>query len=297
MFGIENFESKETEMKKKLLLMGLVSVLLMAGMMFTACGGDDDDGGGISAPKPGDLPDLPTDTGATLAYVDNEAEAKALLSSEFFRYVLWSADEAADDLIDAKAAEDENSRSWEVGPDDKTKTGFIINSKGKQTSKGFDLSGFFSGGPKPNVGDSSEMSSSEETTIEFIANNTTGPVTIYSGSHLASKRDGSQSMKVKAIDETSGTITLTVSGSGSSSYAYGLTVSSNGKGAKIILEAKITWKDNNVEITLPPGNEFDSTTYSGFLRVYGAENKIVYEKAIDSEKAFNDEVREYFGIN
>jgi hypothetical protein len=297
MFGIENFESKETEMKKKLLLMGLVSVLLMAGMMFTACGGDDDDGGGggVSAPKLGDLPDLPADTGAGLAYVATDAEAKYLLSSESFRYALWSAEDAAEELIKAKAKVDANGRSWEVGPDDKTKIGFIINSKGKETSKGVDIWDVDEN-YKPKVGESSEMSSSEETTIEFIAN-TTGPVTIYSGSKIASKGDGSQSMKITAINETSHTVTLTASGSSSRSYAYGLTVSFNGKGAKIILEAKITIPKTTLEITIP-GNDDDEpdvTKYSGVLKVYGTNNKIVYEKAIDSEKAF-DEVSEYFGI-
>jgi hypothetical protein len=239
---------EEIEMKKKLLLTGLASVLLVAGMMLVACGKDDDGGGGkLSAPKLGNLPALP----AGGVYVSDGPEAEALLGE--ISSAFYTIGEDVEDLIEKHTEESENGSSWDV-KDDKAIDGLIINSKGKQTLK------------------ETEMSFSDETTIEFIIDKTESGVTVYKGSKLAKKEDFTRTP---------------ASGKGSSSYAYGLTVSSKGKGAKIILEA-------NGNGTINESGE--TSKYSGSLKVYGDNNAPVYEKAIDKEETFN-EVMDLFGHN
>jgi hypothetical protein len=234
---------EEIEMKKKLLLTGLASVLLVAGMMLVACGKDDDDGGGkLSAPKLGNLPALP----AGVVYVSDGPEAEALL--EDIGGAFYTIGDAVENLIDAHAYAEEsgNGYSWDV-KDDKFISGLIINSKG--TEKGTEEG-------------SHGYSVSDETTIEFIDDKTESGVTVYKGSKVAKKEDGA---------------TTSTSSNGSLSYACGWTVSSNGKGAKIILEANV--KVNGSVTTIK---------YSGSLKVYGDNNAPVYEKAIDKNEVFNE---------
>jgi hypothetical protein len=285
------------EMKKKLLLMGLASVLLMAGMMFAACagdGGDDDDDGDIvlTVPKPEELPELPS--GANVVYVSNDDEAKALLNSfkDAFEPVGWQVDA----LIRGRTTETENGRRWEIIDYTDSSSSALahlkINSKGdsgEKTNMRYDDENYI-----PKKGDYMEEYSYRKTAIEFTDKKTEAEVTVYGGSKIEFEDSYSYRMTIKAINLATETGTATVSVNSSMAYAYGLTASYGGKGGRIILDVNVRTKLNKDVSSFDDDFDSEPATYEGSLKVYGESNEPVYTELINSEDAF-DKVSDYFG--
>jgi hypothetical protein len=278
--------SKETKMKKNLLLTGLLSVLLVAGMMFTACPmeSDDDDGGnGLPVPVPEDLPVLPAGPG----YVSNETEAIALLQE--LRDVTSPA------RRDIRTVLQNNSTENGYAVKDDTSTSYLkINATESHAFKSQPDNFMRDDYDDPKVGDYMELSQDGNDTVEFTGEKSEGGVTVYRGSRIAEKLAAYYKVTLKRIDgENSGLVNFTASTD--SSAVYGLTVSgSSGKGGKIILEAK-TWASINQDITVSDNFTEPAVpvTYSGFLKVYGTGNAVVYTKNISNEADYN-EVAAYF---
>jgi hypothetical protein len=274
-------------MKKNSVLMAL-SVLLMAGLMFSACptdGGGDDGGGGLSVPGAGDLPGLPADGGIT--YVASKDEATALLAalrpgfptvSSAVNAVINAAQSAAED-----ASEDGNY-SFEV-KDNTTVEKLKINASGR-----YNWSSNVSAeeqGYEPKPGDWMKQTFGDNVTVNFTGDKTASGLTAYQDSVVKSESEGSWDAKLK--DNGKADVKI----SGGEVYAYGLTVSSGGKGGKIVLDARATGALSG-EYTDPEEAEDDvSTTYSGSLTVYGADDAEVYKLDIKDEATY-DQALGYF---
>jgi hypothetical protein len=247
------------KMKKHSVLMGLLSVLLMAGLMFSACPmEDDDDDGGLDVPGAGDLPDPGTNP-----YVATEDEAKALLEalSPGFPTVFGEVK----GVIGAKQLEawsksDGKSMSYKVENDDSV-TGLKINSSGRENREGDESKGKSSG--------------ESNTTVDITSDIEKSGLTVYKGS-VVKTRDNSSGERNEKEEK----------GSFEELHAFALTVSSGGKGGKIILEAKYTGKGTT---NYESGEDVDgSTTYSGSLIVYGADEKEWHRVNIKDEATYGE---------
>jgi hypothetical protein len=144
-----------------------------------------------------------------------------------------------------------------------------------------------------NQGDWLEQSSTTDTTVEFTGDKTASGASVRQGSRLVYKGSSSSKMTIKSISTTGGTVTVNVSGE--SFQQYGLTAFSGGKGGKIILEAGARGslnEDYDLEDMMGGGisTPSPSITYSGSLKVYGADNAAVYELPITDEAAYNEAV-------
>jgi hypothetical protein len=263
-------------MKKSLKLLGLLSVLLIAGMMFAACsdgGGDDDNG-----PSPGSLPSLPADD-PSIAYVSTEAEARALLTPAL-RSVLRSVDNMVEDLIEGKISPTANGGSWSI-TNDTSISGVKVSSKGSFTETDFMDDDWY-----PSKGESGRDSSSADTTVELTGDKAEYGVVIYSGSKVEQKEQYSVSYNV--TDISSSGLTMRMSGSNDETTNYALTVSSGGKGGKIILNARqsATLPDRSYTFTFDDGFPDVSVKYSGSLTVYGEGDKELYKLPITDRETY-----------
>ncbi|MDR2103515.1 MAG: hypothetical protein LBP42_05360 [Treponema sp.] len=276
-------------MKRNLLLTGLLSVLLMAGMMFTACPTDDDGGGGggVPVPQPGDLPGLPSSVGAE--YVSNRTEAEDLLKALKTGFQPVYGD--VNNLIDDKVKSTENGYTWNVS-DGTSIAGLEINAKGDSTSKSKpdNFGDEESGDYEPAVGDYLEESENSYTTIEFTADKTEGGATVYKGNSIVEQYMSSNKNTI------TGSSKLAVTISANDSRVYGLTVSSGGKGGKIILSASRKGSISKDDIEIPEDGGPDipdlPITYSGSLKVYG-DGSVLYTEKINTKAAY-DKAVDYF---
>ncbi|MDR2094479.1 MAG: hypothetical protein LBP76_03040 [Treponema sp.] len=261
-------------MKKHSVLMGLLSVLLMAGLMFSACpmdNDDDDDDGGLSAPSTEDLPGLPENT----AYVTKDG-AEALLGT--VKNVFESVSSAFQGVIEKEfesAEPPEDGKYFFEVKDDTSVEGLKINVTGN---------GSFSSNPPDmtenhdfKAGDYYEKISHLYAAADFTSDKEEAGVTIRKGSSIQNKADEYQ--KVSSIKDA----TTQQQESEKSSMTGGLTVYSDGKGGKIILEA------NKVEDSKRESGEDKPTvnsTYTGFLAVYGQDDTEVYKLVIENEETY-----------
>jgi hypothetical protein len=270
-------------MKKSFVLTGLLSVLLIACMMFSACpmdSGDDDGGGGT---KPEDLPDLPSGT----PYAANETEAKALLGD--LKPGFLAVEGQVESLIrGTPPTETENSSSVKI-TDNTSITGLKINYEGSETFKAVPEN-FMNEGYEDiaKAGDYMEGSETENYTIEFTADKSESGAVVYKGSSIGREESGSMRIVLKALSgPMSGTIT--VSGSQKSSIVYSLTASAGGKGGKIILEAAVEGSfdtDFNVDASWDGDMPDVPASYSGSLKVFGADDEVKYELSITNAATY-----------
>jgi hypothetical protein len=261
----------------------------MAALMFTAC--PMDSGGGGGGPKPEDLPELPAGT----TYVTNETEAKALLGA--LKPGFQSIRSQVGNLI--SPTNTDSGYSWNV-TDNTSISGLKVNSRGAGTEKtnianpeaidNFD---------DLKQGDWMEYSETSDTTVEFTGDKTVSDATVYQGSKSVDKASELSKMTIKSISNTGGTVTVNVSGE--ASQQCGVTASIGGKGGKIILEAGARGSLNgDYNLADMMGDDIPtpspSITYSGSLKVYGADNAVVYELSIKGEDTY-DEAVSYFSYN
>jgi hypothetical protein len=284
---------KEMKMKKNLVFAGLTSVLLAAGLMFTACPTEGGSGGGLN---PENLPVLPN--GVT--YVTTDTEAKALLSA--LRPGFSAAREDINKLIQNALEEEEGNVTWSIA-DEISIENLKINSLGRSVIKENlskvedvdDLTGL--------IGSTLiEGSQNENTTVVFTGDKALSGATVYQGSKTVERASASYKATLKSISLKDMAIIVNINGSGQSSQEYGLTASSNGKGGKIILEAAARFSlKGDFDITDIMGTDGPdmsgvSPTISGFLKVYGADNAVVYELPIINQESYVEALG-YFGNN
>ncbi|MDR2078228.1 MAG: hypothetical protein LBP74_00720 [Treponema sp.] len=274
-------------MKKNVLLTGLISALLIAGMLFTACPTDSGEPSGLSAPDPGDLPDLPDAAGVTP--VGTTAEAKALLNGIKDNYSGIRGNVEA--LIINKVVPNSSGRTWNV-KDDTSLPGLKINAQGNYTETSTIREDTI-----PKAGDYMEISENRDASVEVTGDRTEKEMTFYKGSRIAEKEEGYVKVTIKSMSAANASITITESAN--ASYVYGLTVSHNGKDGKIILDAHAkgsltkTMTVSSFDVDLPSME----ITYSGSLCVYGADDKeVVYREDITNEREFVAALG-YFGID
>jgi hypothetical protein len=277
------------KMKKHNVLTGLVSVLLMAGLMFSACPteGDGGGGGGLSAPGPGDLPSLPADSG--IAYVTN-TEATALLStlSTGFSSVQNAVENIVETAAEA-AVTDSPNFSFEVR-DNTTIANLKINARGSSSLSSNVPAENQIEDYEPKPGDWVKNAYNSYIAVDFTGDKTESGLTVYQGSTVKAEEEESSDITVKAN-------TFGVKISYKEVYAYGLTVSSGGKGGKIVLDAKAAGALSG-EYTDPEEMEGSDTPiiYTGSLTVYGAADAEVYKLNIINEATY-DQALGYFAYS
>jgi hypothetical protein len=272
-------------MKKSLKLLGLLSVLLIAGMMFAACSDGGGDGDEDNGPSPGSLPSLPAND-PSIAYVSTEAEARALLTTAL-RSILRSVDNMVEDLIEDKISFTANGGSWNI-TNDTSISGVKVSSKGSFTE-----SDFMDDDWEPSKGENGRDSSSNDTTVELTGNKEASGFVIYSGSRVEQKEQYSVSYNV--TDISSSGLTIRMSGSNDETTAYAMTVSSGGKGGKIILNARQSATLPDSSYTFTSYDDFPDVPvkYSGSLTVYGEDDEELYKLPIANDETYY-EAMSYF---
>jgi hypothetical protein len=271
-------------MKKRIVWTGLLSVLLIAGMMFTACPMDSGSDSGGSKPKPEDLPELPPGTD----YVADETEALALLGA--LKSVTSDVSNEVGNLINAAGSGTEDDYSWKI-TNDTSIPSLKINAEGRITREADPDNFMQEDYDEPEAGDYGEGSRTENTTVEFTANKSASGVVVYAGSRTRMEESASMKTEIKAVLEPS--VTFTESGSNKETVVYRLTASSNGKGGKIILgalaEESLTREvEEDPWDGSQPSPDYSSASgsYSGSLKVFGADNALVYELPITNRTTY-----------
>jgi hypothetical protein len=296
--GLHISTIKETRMKKNFVLMA-AGILLAAGLVFTACSSDDPGGEAAYVPAPGDLPDLPDDGPS---YVTSE-NAKTLLDG-LYSSGLYTIRNNVENLTYDAGQETNDGYTWDI-TDNTTLKGLKVNSQGSSTEVG-KLIDFFWGEDffNPEKGDYMEESENHSTTIEFIEDKITSRDTIYAKSRIDEQGDYYYKVTMTEFYPENRSGTANMNTSKSSSYGYGFTVSHGGIGGKIIFEASVqgSIKRDNIQVDYKfgPTDYYEedlsrNSKYSGSLKVYGAEDELVYTEIITSRNEF-DALAVYFGI-
>jgi hypothetical protein len=231
-------------------------------------------GGG---PLPGDLPNLP----AGIAYVANATEARALLAALKPGFGLMM--DEVEDLILETVGDVSGIGGWDF-TDTTSITGLTITSNRSITT---DPDNFFGYGWDFEVGQIGTMVSNEETITDVTANKTASGVVVYEGSKVVEK--GNFTVRYDILGLLDSGLKMRINGSGEESAIYTLAVSNNGKGGKIILNVHLNGSFNNVEWTFAGGDgdllKFPYT-YSGSLKVYGANDQVQYTLNITNEATY-----------
>jgi hypothetical protein len=281
---LEN-NSKEMKMKKNFGLTGLISIVLITVMVLAACilGDEGDSGLSVDVPQISDLPDPP----ANSSYVSLATEAKALLTAISSSPMLSTISTAVSSAIqDAMTGSDTNQR-WEVKNEEDN--GLKINGSGTYTvdaNAAFDEEDY-----EAKKGDHAVITQKEGWSIEFTADKVVGALTVYTGSTNEQKTDSYMEQTITALEP----VTVRYSYTEQSAISAGLTVLHSGQAGKIILDAKYSVSASGTMIE-GDGNPSPIPVVSGSLKVYGADNKVVYEKDIVTPADYQ-EVMGYFGAN
>jgi hypothetical protein len=253
--------------------------------MFAACSTDDgdDNDGGTSL---GSLPSLPTDDDPNLAYITSEAEAKALLTA--LKPAFGSVGNQVQSLIEHAQDDSSDEGNWNISGNTFI-DGLKVTSKGSNTYKATPPNFMNEGYTNPKVGDNVQMSSSMETAVDITKDKTESGVVIYQGSKVEQKEKESGSYSITAVSLSPLNIKIRISGSGEESAVYTLTVSSGGKGGKIILDARQSGSLSTDYIyTGDDDDDFPDMAlkYSGSLTVYGADDAVIYSLPINNEATY-----------
>jgi hypothetical protein len=225
------------------------------------------------------LPDtLPDGTNAT--YAATEEEAIALLTA--LEPVFTSVENDVTSLIE-KA---QNNGTWTISGDTSIE-GIKVTSKGSYTSKS-EPENFMDEDWTPAVGHNGQMSSNMETTVDITADKTVSGIVVYAGSKVEQKAKSSQSIRITELELSASSAKVRISVSGEESNVFSLTVSSGGKGGKIILNARQSGSLNGDYVFAGEEDDFPepSVKYSGSLTVYGDGNKAIYTLPIESEATY-----------
>jgi hypothetical protein len=290
---------KELNMKKRFVLMGLVSVLLMAVLLFAACplmGGGGDGNGDVTTPADDDaipavpdaddvsvtvptadkLPDLPS--GSTP--VSNATEAKALLNAFGASGAGWRLEEDIQSVIGEHTLLSVTNTSWKLEwdfkDDDETESGLKVTSAGNE-SISWKISEYEEGKTPSMKGEYMSASASKKVTAEVTEDRPYGSVTLVAGSTIAHALSSDTLISCTAVSGNS--ITVKNEGSMQDAYGVGMTVIQGNKAGKIIIDlyGKIS---GSVTTTMQIGDDgydgegpdMPAPTVSGSIKVYGASN-------------------------
>jgi hypothetical protein len=256
-------------------------------LLFSACDTDSGETSsfGVNAPSAGDLPEITS--GGT--YVADETAATALLAALRESGVSNTVRSGINGLVESKA--DDNG-SWSF-KDDTSVDGLKVSSSGSYSYK--------SSVPDSDddyvykVGDYREISQKSDTTAEITKDKSSSGITVLTGGKIAEKTDSSGKQTVKSLKSDGSPDTFTITGSEQSAYGYGFTVLNGGVGGKVVFSATYKASFSGVMQQDEPAPK-PTITASGSLKVYGAENALIYTKNIASEKDF-EEVIELLGIS
>jgi hypothetical protein len=273
-------------MKRNHGLLGAAALLLAAVFIVTGCpmDGGGTDGTDLQPPAPGAMPALPTDSTA----VGNETEAKALLTALKTSGIFNRIENKVRTVIEENGGEEDTFTIT-----DKTSGGVKVSASGTSTETGaldFDSSTFTQGQSYS----SSEKESRKATLTEDY---TESSVTVLKDSVFEKKDDETFNGSVTAAGNES-TAKFTLSQSYSGQYAIGFVVKAGGKAAKISLDAKESHSAQASNKTWAELNEMaDSTTYSGSLTVYGANDAEVYKLPITDEDTYYEAMAYFMGYD
>jgi hypothetical protein len=256
-------------MKKNLLTTGILILVFAA--LFTACPQDAEapDGPEVEVPKAGDLPALPTTTGVSA--VATEAEAKALLTG--MGTITSTLSSLTMKVVETNGTPDKNG-NWsfddKLSPDGEVK----VSASYSVSSNRLGLEQ----APKP--GDTLKTSITRETKVILEKDLKKDDYTLLKGGTTA----GKSSVSVDATYETDGFSIKEYKVDDVASL--GLTVSSKDKAGKIIVEFTVASE-------IPAGKygededlfEKMKDTYTGTLKVYGADDKEVYTLDLSKESS------------
>ncbi|MDR2519175.1 MAG: hypothetical protein LBD13_07190 [Spirochaetaceae bacterium] len=270
------------KMKQRALFMtGLLAAALVFGSVFVGCNAEEpaDEGGGpqITVPKVDDLPALPTGSDA----VDSELDATALLGA--LEAVSSQIHDAIYTVIEAQSGGDYNAA---FDFTDEAGTDVTVSGKGTEFT------------PQPSYEEGDTMKIPYEYAVKgaVTANTAAGGVTVLENSTFGEKTIGSYNLtatQAGTMEAThfSGTV------SGKNQYVYALTATGpESKSARIILDAVETISATLTNQTISSAIIPNNVTYTGSLKVYGANNTTpVYTLAITTEAKYWQALG-YFGI-
>jgi hypothetical protein len=285
---------EENGMKTKFLLTGILSLALVFGFFFTSCGGDDDDNpppsvSGLTPPPVDKLPAIPTDdgNGGTIDAVTDTDDVDRLLSMISTSSIRNFIERAVQQAVD-KFADPNNSGSYsftnKFADYDNNSDAFTFTAERTSNSVlQISASELWTSSGSPTAGNSHLQSVQNVKKVKLLSNIPKSTIEIISGSTYGFERKSPVNVTISSDNKVTG------SGSLTTVYAVGFTVTTtDNKAAKIILDAKkdISATFENIDlsdISTPDGismNMVDesidgvtkSSTYSGSLKVYGADN-------------------------
>jgi hypothetical protein len=280
-------------MKRNHGLLGAAAFLLAAMFLFAGCPTEADSSPGdpgIKAPSPGSLPDLPSEGGVSAAATTDEAET--LLEALQTANIGGGIQFAVQDVIYDNMHEDEDEEGYTYEFTDEEADGVKVSGKGSMTFEG-DLD------PEAEtftVNASLNYSSKDNWKATVTEDATVSDFIVLENSVFEYKKESSSTMKVTAAGDAE-TAKFNMSQSGTEQYAFGLTVKSGDKAAKIILDAKSIFSASVSNKTFDEMEEEgeSSQTYSGSLKVYGANNAVIKTITITDRTSW-EEALGYFGL-
>ena len=268
-------------------LFGFAVIAMAAIFTLTGCQTEDDSPPANPGPKPpaaSELPALPA--GATA--VGTVADATTLLTALKDSGIGNSIRNEVEGVIYNNAA---NQDDYTIA--DKTGDGVkVISASGLYKAEGdidFD-------NPPFTKGQKWKSSYKNNWKAALTADKTSGEATVLKDSVLESKDESSMDITVTAAGDQS-TAKISGSASGIVQYAFGLTVTSGGKAAKIVLEAKNSGSTQLSNVLLSETkNQTPAEAYSGSLTVYGADNNAPVYKLSITDAATYGQALGYFGL-
>jgi hypothetical protein len=277
-------------MKKRFVLMGLVSVLLMATLLFAACSTGDDDGESgpsVTVPAVGNLPDLPADSTPVVTKDDAEALLTAFWESE----AGWGLGSEIESVIEEYDDPISTNTGWKGEwdfKDNESADRLKISSAGN-FSESTNVPEDEDKSKPPQKGYYEASSYSLQFAAEVTEDKTYEDVTLVAGSTIARALSGSDRWEITAVSEEEESVAVTVKYkiSVQDAYGVGMTVIHDGKAGKIIIDLKGKISGSE-EVTINDDLEPNlSGSVSGSVKVYGASDSLVYTMPITMKNVDN----------
>ncbi|GHV75354.1 hypothetical protein AGMMS49942_01750 [Spirochaetia bacterium] len=272
----------------------LLALTLTAALVLAGCPDPKNNSKNSEPPGPGDLPQLPVGITA----VASDTEAIALLNVFNTSDIGGTIDSEARAVVKAALAVESKTPKDDYSLNNIPGDGVMV----VQAEYAESWTGPWLGDDYDTitytVGQSGGNSTEEKQKLKLTENKTRSTITALSGSFWDFSCKDYQNYTVTTTG-TWETTKVDVSRSTEYVYAFGFTVQDTTtlKAAKIILHAKCTYILSASDKTMADLESLETTerTYSGSLRVYGADDAVVYELPI-TDRESNDETGTYFSF-